>query len=173
MITDRVQRLKDRFLSVRPNITPERLLLITEAYKRYAGEPRYLFRGKTLAYVLDNLSITIHDEELIVGVPTYTLRGALLFPEYSSTDWLLEEIPEFPTRKLDEIDVTEEDKKVIMDCLEEFWQGRAIEDLLVDIFPEDTMAMYENSIIDMGQVNTISGEVVPDYKELMAQGFKG
>ena len=91
MITDRVQRLKDRFLSVRPNITPERLLLITEAYKRYAGEPRHLFRGKTLAYVLDHLSITIHDEELIVGVPTYSLRGAspdfLCGPSSWSTDW--------------------------------------------------------------------------------------
>ena len=173
MITPRVQRLKDRFLSVRPNITPERLLLITEAYKRFAGEPRYLFRAKTLEYVLDHLSITIHDEEMIVGVPTYTLRGALLFPEYSSTEWLLEEIPEFPTRKLDEIDVTEEDKKIIMDCLEEFWQGRAIEDHLYEILPEDTMAMYENSIIDMGQTNTISGEVVPNYKRLMEQGFKG
>ena len=173
MITERVQRLKDRFLSVRPNITPERLLLITEAYKKYAGESRYLFRGKTLAYVLDNLSITIHDEELIVGVPTYSLRGALLFPEYTSTKWLLEEIPEFPTREMDQIDVTEEDKKIIMDCLEDFWPGRAIEDLLYDILPEDTMAMYDNSIIDLGQTNTISGEVVPNYRKLLAKGLKG
>ena len=173
MITPRVQRLKDRFLSVRPNITPERLLLITEAYKRYAGEPRYLFRAKTLAYVLDNLSITIHDEELIVGVPTYTLRGALLFPEYTSTEWLLEEIPEFPTREMDQIDVTEEDKKVIMECLEDFWQGRAIQDLLYDVLPEDTMTMLDNGLIELGQINTISGEVVPDYKDLLAKGFRG
>lgn len=173
MITDRVQRLKDRFLSVKPNITPERLLLITEAYSRYAGEPRYLFRGKTLAYVLDNLSITIHDEELIVGVPTYSLRGALLFPEYASTEWMLEEIPEFPTREMDQIDVTDEDREIIMNCLRDHWQGRAIEDIIGDIIPEDTMAMYDNSIIDLGQTNTISGEIVPDYRSLMRKGIKG
>lgn len=173
MITSRVQRLKDRFLAVKPNITPERLLLITEAYNRYAGEPRYLFRAKTLAYVLDNLSITIHDEELIVGVPTYTLRGALLFPEYTSTEWMLEEIPEFPTREMDQIDVTDEDRDVIMKCLEDHWQGRAIEDLLEDILPEDTFAMYNNSIIDLGQTGTISGEIVPDYKSLLRKGITG
>lgn len=44
MITSRVQRLKDRFLSVKPNITPERLLLATEAYKKFEGEPMKLFR---------------------------------------------------------------------------------------------------------------------------------
>lgn len=121
MMTGRVKRLKDRFLKARPNITPERLLLATEAYKKYAGDSVPLFRAKVLAYVLDNLSITIHDEELIVGVPTYTLRGANLFPEYTSVEWLIEEIPEFPTRPMDQIDVTEEDKNIILDCFDSFW----------------------------------------------------
>ena len=137
MMTGRVQRLKSKFLNTRPNITPERLLLATEAYKKYAGDAVPLFRAKVLAYVLDNLSVTIHDEELIVGAPTYTLRGASLFPEYTSVDWLIEEIPEFPTRPMDQIDVTDKDKETILKCLDEYWKGKAIEDLLPEVLPDD------------------------------------
>ena len=103
MMTDRVQRLKKKFLATRPNITPERLLLATEAYKKYAGDSVPIFKARVLEYVLDNLSITIHPEEMIVGAPTYSLRGANLFPEFTSTEWLLEEIPDFPTRPMDQI----------------------------------------------------------------------
>ena len=60
-----------------------------------------------------------------------------------------------------------------MDCLTDFWQGRAIQDLLYDVLPEDTMAMLDNGIIELGQINTISGEVVPDYKTLLSRGFRG
>lgn len=175
MMIGRVKRLKDRFLKARPNITPERLLLATEAYKKYAGDSVPLFRAKVLAYVLDNLSITIHDEELIVGVPTYTLRGANLFPEYTSVEWLIEEIPEFPTRPMDQIDVTEEDKNIILDCLDSFWRGRSMEDLMddEDIMPPDIKEMYETDIINLGLTSTTSGETVPNYKKLMEKGLHG
>lgn len=172
MMTKRVERLKKKFLSVRPNITPERLLLATEAYKRYAGDSVPIFKARVLEYVLDNLSITIHPEEMIVGVPTYSLRGANLFPEFTSTDWLLEEIPEFPTRPMDQIDVTEEDKKIIIDCLEEFWKGRAIEDLLERELPPDVKELFDTAVIDLGLTNTTSGETVPDYENLLKRGIR-
>lgn len=173
MMTKRVERLKRKFLSVRPNITPERLLLATEAYKKYAGEPNHLFKGKVLAYVLDNLSITIHPDELIVGVPTYKLRGANLFPEFTSVEWLLEELPEFPTRAMDQIDVTEDDQKIIAECLESFWKGRAIEDLLERELPPDVKELFDTAVIDLGLTNTTSGETVPDYEKLLSKGLSG
>lgn len=173
MMTGRVQRLKSKFLNTRPNITPERLLLATEAYKKYAGDAVPLFRAKVLAYVLDNLSVTIHDEELIVGAPTYTLRGASLFPEYTSVDWLIEEIPEFPTRPMDQIDVTDKDKETILKCLDEYWKGKAIEDLLPEVLPDDVYELFTNGIVDLGLTNTTSGETVPDYKSLMSKGLQG
>lgn len=175
MMTGRVKRLKERFLATRPNITPERLLLATEAYKKYSGDSVPLFRAKVLAYVLDNLSVTIFDEELIVGAPTYTLRGANLFPEYTSVSWLSEEIPEFPTRPMDQIDVTEEDQKIILECLDSFWKGRAIEDLLddPDIMPPYINEMLEAELISLGITLTTSGETVPNYKKLLEKGLSG
>ncbi|MDO4859639.1 MAG: pyruvate formate lyase family protein [Bacillota bacterium] len=173
MITKRVQRLKDRFMLAKPNITPERLLLSTEAFKKYAGEGGPLFRAKVLAYVLDNLSVTIHEDELIVGVPTYTLRGTSVFPEYASTEWLLDEIPGMPTRPMDQIDIKPEDEKVIMDCLRDYWQGKAMEDLFSEVMPPDVMEMYDDEVIYIGLDKTTSGETVPDYKSLLAKGLRG
>ena len=172
MMTERVQRLKKSLLSVRPNITPERLLLATEAYKKYAGESIPIFKARVLEYVLDNLSITIFPDEMIVGAPTYRLRGANLFPEFTSTEWLLKEIPEFPTRPMDQIDVTEEDKKVIMECLTSFWEGRAIEDLLERELPADVKELFDTAVIDLGLTNTTSGETVPDYETMLKRGIK-
>lgn len=173
MMTGRVQRLKKRFLATRPNITPERLLLATEAYKKYSGDEIHLFRAKVLEYVLDNLSVTIHDEELIVGVPTYSLRGGLLFPEYFSAERLKEEVREMPTRPMDQIDVTDEDMHTIMKCLDEFWIGKAIEDVFNEVIPSDVLELHNNDLIYVGLHNTSAGETVPDYKSLLAKGLRG
>ncbi len=172
-MTSRVSKLKERFLSVKPNITPERLLLATEAYQKYAGEPVPIFRAKVLAYVLDNLKETIHDDELIVGGCTYTLRGASLFPEYQSAEWLIDDLPNFPTRPMDQIDVTEEDQMIIIDCLEKHWIGKAIEDIIPEIWPEDVYELYSTDVVNIGLYNTSSGETVPNYKKLLEKGLKG
>ena len=173
MITPRVSRLKEKFLSVKPNITPERLLLATEAYQKYAGEPVPVFRARVLEYVLDNLKETIHDEEMIVGGCTYTLRGASLFPEYTSAEWLIEDIPNFPVRPMDQIDVTEEDQKTIIECLQNYWVGKAIEDIIPEIWPEDVMELYKTDVVNIGLYNTSSGETVPNYKKLLEKGLRG
>lgn len=173
MITPRVARLKEKFLSVKPNITPERLLLATEAYQKYAGEPVPVFRAKVLEYVLDNMRETIHDEEMIVGGATYTLRGASLFPEYTSAEWIIEDLPNFPVRPMDQIDVTEEDQKIIIECLEKYWMGKAIEDIIPEIWPEDVMELYKTDVVNIGLYNTSSGETVPDYKKLLEKGLRG
>ncbi len=172
MITERVQRLRRKFLNTRPNITPERLLLATEAYKKYAGEPAYLFKARVLEYVLDNMQIVIHPEELIVGVPTYSLRGANLFPEFTSVEWLIDEIPRFSTRSMDQIDVKDEDIKIIVQCLDEFWRGKAIEDLLERELPSDVKELFDTAVIDIGLTNTTSGETVPDYVSLLSRGIR-
>lgn len=173
MMTPRVERLKKRFLSVKPNITPERLLLATEAFKKYENEPKYLLQAKVLEYVLDNLKETIHDEEMIVGGCTYTLRGASLFPEYQSAEWLIEDIGNFPTRSMDQIDVTEEDQKIIRECLQDYWIGRSMEDKVPELMPADVWELYTTDVVNIGLVNTSSGETVPNYPKLLKYGLKG
>ena len=76
MPTERIAKMKQRFLSAKPNISSNRMLLINEAYARYAGEPATLFRAKVFSYILDNIPIAIHEGDLLLGVQNAKIRSA-------------------------------------------------------------------------------------------------
>ena len=81
---ERVRQLKAEYLKAKPSISAERIILATEAAKKYAGEPIYLFRAHIFAYVLDHKAVIIRDGELLVGTLTEQIRAACVFPEYNS-----------------------------------------------------------------------------------------
>ena len=173
MMTDRISRMKERYLSTKPSITPDRLLLATEAYKKFAGEAIPVFRARILEYVMDNMPIAINDGELIVGMPGSIYRGANLFPEYNSANWMIPELDDFPTRDRDPMFITEDDKGIIRECLEDFWVGKSMEDAGAAQLPEKTKKAVETDIITLGLRTSSSGETVPDYGIMMKRGLSG
>lgn len=172
MLNARLQRMKKRCLDTRPNITAERLRLATEAYRKYAGESVHVFRAKVLAYVLDHMTILINEDELIVGTPTNTYRGANLFPEYTSTKWLMSELDDFPTRSADPYDLTDEDKKEILEHLK-YWEGKSIEDTAFEVLPPHIENLRQKDIITIGCRNGCSGETMPNHKKVLTVGLSG
>jgi formate C-acetyltransferase len=156
-----------------PSITAERLLLATEAHRKFAGEPAPVFRAKVAAYVMDHMTQLIGEDELIVGMPTNAFRGANLVPEYTSTKWLLPELDRFPVRDRDRYHITPENRKLIQDCLENEWAGRAVEDVADEILPAATRSAVSNDVITLGLRTGCSGETVPDYGILMGKGLSG
>ena len=101
MLNERLKRMKARYFDTMPNITAEHLELATEAYHKFAGEAAPVFRAKVVSYILENMTVCINPDELIIGSPANTYRGANLFMEYTSVKWLRDELDEFPTRKTD------------------------------------------------------------------------
>ncbi|MCG8553460.1 MAG: hypothetical protein MI799_23900, partial [Desulfobacterales bacterium] len=172
MLNDRLQRMKKKLLNTRPNLTAERLVLATEAYQKFAGDAIPIFRAKVLSYVLENMTILILDDEMIVGTPSSTFRGASLFPEYTSTDWLSTEIDDFPTRETDPIDVSKEDRETILEYLK-YWEGKSIEDIAPTVLPETIENARKNEIITLGCRNGCSGETMPNHKKFLTIGLSG
>ena len=66
----RTLRLKDNLLSSRYEICIERMRFFTEAYKRYSKAPENVKRAKAVAHTLQNMTIFIRDDELLVGNET-------------------------------------------------------------------------------------------------------
>jgi len=172
MLNDRITRMKQRYLGTRPNITAERMRLATEAYQKFAGEAIPIFRAKVLAYVLEHMTIVIHNDELIVGTPTNTYRGANLFPEYTSTKWLRSELDDFPTRSTDPYDITQEDKKELLELFD-YWDGKSMEDLAAEMLPPEIEHARATDLITIGCRNGCSGETTPNYKKLLTLGLNG
>jgi len=63
----RVQRLKHRLMVNQYPICAEKARLIVESLRHTEGEPQIVRRAKATAHYLDNRTIFIEDDELIVG----------------------------------------------------------------------------------------------------------
>lgn len=63
----RIQSLRKSLEVERYPLCIEKSRLLTESFRRTEGEPMILRRAKALAHMLDNITIFIEDDELIVG----------------------------------------------------------------------------------------------------------
>ena len=89
--TDRIQYLLDDLFAKMPEIEVERAVLLTESYKETEGLPIIKRRALAFAHILENIPITIRDNELIAGSATKAPRSCQVFPEYSY-EWLESEL---------------------------------------------------------------------------------
>ena len=173
-MTDRVQKLRDKYFASRPCITAERLVLQTEAYKLFAGEAAPIFRAKVVNYIMEHMTTLIMDNELVVGTPTNKYRGANLHPEFQSAEkFYIPDIDEFPVRKCDPYDVAPEDRELILKTLNEYWLGRSMEDIAGDVLPADIEKARREDIISVGLRNGVSGETTCDHEKLLTVGLRG
>ena len=172
MLTPRVQRMKDKYFDTIPQITAERLVLQTEAYKKFAGEAVPVFRAKVVNYILENMTTLIMDDELIVGTATNAYRGANLHPEFQSSSWYISDIDDFSTRTKDPYYISPEDRKMILETLK-YWDGKSMEDLSNLVMPSKIKELEKDDIICVGLENGVSGETTCDHEKILTVGLKG
>ena len=172
MMTDRVRKIREKYFDTIPQITAERLVLATEAHKKFAGDAIPVFRAKIVRYVMEHMTTLIMEDELVVGTPTNKYKGANLFPEYTSSKWLTEDIDDFPVRKTDPYYISPEDREVILETLKE-WEGRAMEDIAGEVLPDYIENARQKDLISVGCRNGVSGETTPNHQKFMDIGLKG
>ena len=71
----RISKLVDALYEKMPEIEADRAVLLTESYKSTEGEPIITRRAKAFKHILENIPITIRENELIVGAATKAPRG--------------------------------------------------------------------------------------------------
>ncbi|MBM3240372.1 hypothetical protein FJZ31_29165 [Candidatus Poribacteria bacterium] len=79
---DRIPILKERALRGIHEVCIDRARLITEGYKNAAADPIIVRRAKALANVLNNMTVRIFDQELIVGDQTVSHQAGHNYPEF-------------------------------------------------------------------------------------------
>src|SRR5450759_2559684 len=80
----RVERLKRRIIDAPQEVCAERAVQLTRSMSRNWDEHPLTRMSMALADILDNISVIIRDDEVIVGCRTSKLKGAPLFPENKS-----------------------------------------------------------------------------------------
>ena len=111
-LPDRIQRLKDQFLLIKPSISIHRAKATTEVYKENPNLPSWLLRAKSFYRACETVPIYIGDDELIVGHPSGKPRAGVLCPEIS-WQWLESELDTIHERVQDPYVIDEADKSIL------------------------------------------------------------
>lgn len=186
-VTDRVARMLDAIRAYGPpRVALERAAYFTESFKATEGQPLVWRWAKALKHIAENISVTIFDDELIVGRPnTWFGRYTLVYPELDGT--ILQVGAEaFMANKgaPDAIAVTEEDKKLIDEVLFPYWNGKDFTPNFVNSLPpESRHVTFGSDPRNVGVMQTFvvlnsssmrhSQNWVIDFGKILTRGCKG
>ena len=169
--TDRVERLRSMIVDAVPCIEAERAVLITESYQATEGLPMIMRRAKALENILNNLTVTIRDDELVVGTLTKAVRSCQLFPE-NSYKWVMDEFDTIETRMADPFKISEEDKATLRKVLP-YWEDKTISDLASSYMSEKTKECIANGVFTVGNYFFGGvGHIIIDYDKAIRRGYK-
>nr|WP_318384521.1 formate C-acetyltransferase [uncultured Enterobacter sp.] len=169
-MTNRLQRLKTALFTAPREISLERALLYTESHRQTEGEPVIMRRAKATAHILDNVAISIRDEELIAGNRTVKPRAGIVSPEMDPW-WLQDELDQFPTRPQDRFDISEGDKRLYRETLYPYWANRSMKDFINGQMTDEVKEAVGTQIFSINQTDKGQGHIIIDYPRLLNNGL--
>lgn len=185
-VSDRVLRMFEAMRAYGPpRVALERSVLFTEAFKENQNDPLVLRWAKALKHYAEKSTVTILDDELIVGRPnTWLGRWAIVYSELDGAI-MPAGVKEFKKSKgkIGEVVVTPEDEKIIFDVLTPYWTGRDYASNFHHAMPEETrFLMYGPDPTDILTMTCVvvgtsnqrhSQNWTPDWEKLIKRGCKG
>lgn len=172
----RVNRFRKFALETEFTVDHQRACLVTEAYEKYKNLPQILKCARALAHVLQNVTINIQPDELILGEMAAPIKCAPIFPEHSYA-WIVDEMKNHPWKKRlhDNYYITKESEKKLLD-IENSWKGNTIEEMIASMMTEDQKKgtnlernVYLLNLYMFGGV----GHLQANYEKLFALGYGG
>ena len=169
----RVERLKRRIIDAPQEVCAERAVQLTRSMSRNWDEHPLTRMSMALADILDNISVIIRDDEVIVGCRTSKLKGAPLFPENKSR-WIEGDLDSFKLRVLQRALITDDEKRALREEVLPFWEGRTVEDLLDEMLPADVVEDMDKYVFTMMLEITYGiGHFTMDHPRVLREGLIG
>lgn len=174
-MTGRIQRLRERFFEQDPKVCSERCKIFTESMKKDVNKPIAIRRANAYYNVLNEMTVWVKDDELIVGNQAKWPKAAPIYPEYSN-DWLIEEMNGNPyhwhERPGDKFYVDDDVKEELKECIE-YWKDKALVNYLRSSLSEEILNAWDSGIIDeTWVVGAGLGNEIPDYNLVINKGLK-
>lgn len=171
-MTPRIKSFRDELLKIEPKVCAERARLATKAYREHESDQIILKRAYMLKEVLENMSIYIEPQTLIVGNQASENRAAPVFPEYAM-DWVVQELDEFEKREGDRFTISEENKQTLREIYP-YWKGRTLQDKGYAAYPESARTIYDIGIIrNEGNITSGDAHLAVDYASVLKYGLEG
>lgn len=137
----RTNRLLKRVHTTPAKVSDERAMLYTECHKMLGGNggSTIVKKAKCTAYVMENVTLHIYPDELIIGGQACGANESPIYPEYSY-DWVEREIPgrNWENRPNDVFLVSDSVAENLM-SIADYWRGQNLKDELESYLSEDIL----------------------------------
>ncbi len=169
----RLQRLRARIIVAPREVCVERARYLTQSMSENWELHPLTRMSMALEHILENMSVAIRDDELIVGCRTGKLKGAPLFPENKSR-WIEGDLETFGQRSLQEALIIEEEQRELKEDILPFWRGRTVEDRLEELLPPDVAEDMDKYVFTMVLEITYGiGHFTMDHPRALRLGLSG
>lgn len=170
---ERVERMKERVISARPEMDLENARILTESFQETEGLPLVVRKAKGFYRQCKEKTVKIWDDELIVGCSGSKMRGGILCAD---TCWsvLDEELDTISERKYDPFYLRPEDREMFETVIRPYWKGKSnYEEWLAQI-PQDTRELRDHGVIYINRKAVRGwGETTAGYSWIITEGLKG
>lgn len=183
--TERVDRLRERFLTYKPNVDIERAVIYDRVFKKsdeVKDEPMIVGRAKAFYTFLNERTIYIEEDQLFAGSFGKKPRAFPIYPESVGAD-MINEYRKLPTREIDPFEYSEEDRVVLEEILVGWKDASLRQKVFPAMSPEEKNLFLmdpENNIVSGTNVFTLdvplygpAGHITPDWQAIMEFGFNG
>jgi len=170
-VNSRIKSMRSRILMAKPSVCVERAKYYTESMKQTETEPMIIRQAKALAHVLENISVKIFPDELIVGTLVSKPPGAILYPEGVGLR-IVPDLEKIRTRDVNPINISDEEIRIIKEEIEPFWINRNLGAYAEHVAPAKVIDMlYGGAYFILTEIAGIS-HVSINYPRLLSLGFE-
>jgi len=167
-MNERVARLRQKSMDTDATISTERAVLITEFHKQTREFSAPVRRALAFKYLMENKTICISDEELIVGERGQAPKATPTYPELCCHS--LQDLDILDSREKVSFRVSNNVRKVYREDIISFWQGRSMRDIIFQNVEKEWRAAYDAGIYTEFMEQRAPGHTVLDDK-IYHKGF--
>ncbi|MBM3710267.1 MAG: hypothetical protein FJW61_07600, partial [Actinobacteria bacterium] len=170
----RINRLREQYLSFVPSIDIERALSYTKSYKETENEVMCIRRAKALKRTIEEKTITILPDELLVGTRGFRPRAAEILPEIYWR-WIEKELDTVACRAQDPYFITEEQKRILKEEVFPYWNLKSMEEFYdANVSDELKNIVFDTGIVFGGRSQCGPGTISANYNDIvLKKGYKG
>ena len=169
----RVGRIREKIINAPQEVCVERARYLTQSMIKHWEKNSLTRMSLALEHILDNISVTIREDEMIVGCRTGKLKGAPLFPE-NKIRWIGIDVENFDKREVQRALITENEKNELVKDIIPFWEGKTVENRFEELMPIDVAENIDKYIFTiMLEISYGIGHFTMNHSKVLSNGLVG